>query len=385
MITRFNYNYSFVDLLKALLSLCRKEASLPMIFVELFPKSQIYPVESAHLAIKYALKSFKLKKGSKIGVQPYTCSSVFSAIKSAGLVPYFVDINQNLTLDTNDLSKKISQIDALIVTHIFGFPADITAIKKIALSIPIIEDCAHALFSQYQQQSVGTFFDVAVFSFGNGKFPSLGGGGLLVVNNPKWNNCVPFLSSLPKPNIANEIAHIVKSYLSSLMHTKQVQKLLYTVLSDNYFNNRNREPIKNSIFEQQMHRSTKYLLAHKLPFYKKNSLKQQENGQHLSQNLTGYYPQLDPMGNKVNYFFVVILEKKRDALHHYLKKNQLITGKHFQYAMHWVLAFGYRLGDCPTFENQIHQVLAIPCHHNLNQTELDDITGHLLEFKKTNA
>ena len=189
LITRFKYDYTLNDIYLSILSLFNKVKSPKTVFEKILPNAINYHyTKNARQAIKIALLSFELKKGAKIGVQPYTCSSVFAAIKSAGHHPYFIDIDENLGIDIKDLKIKISEIDALIVTHTFGFPSNVLAIKELADNIPIIEDCSHALLSKYNGQYLGTFFDISVFSFGNGKLPSMGSNGLLVVNNSKYVN-----------------------------------------------------------------------------------------------------------------------------------------------------------------------------------------------------
>ena len=85
-----------------------------------------------------------------VGVQPYTCSSVLTAIVAAGYQPLFIDINEQLTLDGDDLKRKLTQLNALIVTHTFGTPANIDQIKRLAGHLPILEDCAHAFLSRYE-------------------------------------------------------------------------------------------------------------------------------------------------------------------------------------------------------------------------------------------
>lgn len=371
------------DVYNALASLFTKEVPLPAYFNELFPKSYPFRVSSSRVGIKYALEAFQLKKGAKVGVQPYTCSSVFAAITAAGCVPYFIDINKNLTLSTQDLARKIRKIDALILTHTFGFPADIDKIKEITYRIPVLEDCSHALFSRYHQRQVGTFFDASVFSFGNGKFPSFGGGGLVIANTPELAKYISGqLEYIPKPTFYQEIKHIFKAFAKAQMHSKPVQFLLNVFLSETYLASRNKRPLRYDVNELQPYKSTKAQLAYQLLNYEDLSRKQHKNGLYLAQKLENCFYFLHRPKEFVNYFFFVLLDKDRNQLYSYLKRKNILSGKHFQHAFHWALCYGYKPGDCPFFEEYNGQILTIPCYYSLSKAELDFIVYHLLEFKK---
>ncbi len=384
IIPRFKYSYTLSDVFQGIGSLFRKEEPLPSLLNELFPESDIYLTGNARTGIKYALKAFKLKKGANVGVQPYTCSSVLSAIRAADLTPFYVDINAGLTLSCEDLANKIARIDALIVTHTFGFPAEIDKIKKIASHLPIIEDCAHALFSHYQHRPLGTFFDASVFSFGNGKFPSLGGGGMLVVNNKALKKYdFEMLSQLPKPAMANELSHLFKSYFKALAYAKIPQLILNTFLKDTYITNRNKQVIAYKMPEYQMYKSAKMHLKLKLPKFERLADLQYNNGIYISTMLNGSFAYVSNRSEGLNYFAFVLFEKKREALFTYLKRHRIICGKHFNHSLSWALANGYTMGDCPLFEEKVAQIITVPCNYGLSNDELNKMIYHLLEFRKT--
>jgi perosamine synthetase len=241
MIPRFNYSYSLRDAwatFRCLLSSQRPDnANLNV----LFPASSLNFVSSARVGISFALQSFDLKKGANIGVQPYTCSSVLSAITAAGYKPVFIDINAQLTIDINDLRRKRAQLDALIVTHTFGIPADIRQIKQIIGILPVLEDCAHAFLCRYEGTPVGNFFDAAVYSFGDGKFPSFGSGGLLVINNPQYTGRVMALQNgLPPLWPLSELTLMAKRLLKAMIHSRVGSLLQHRLLPENAVSKRNK-------------------------------------------------------------------------------------------------------------------------------------------------
>ena len=176
MIPRFNLSFSVREAWNALIALFAKERPGTPIYSRLFPAATVHEISSARAGITYALAALHLRSNARIGVQPYTCSSVLVAVQQAGFTPTFIDIDDTLTLDVDDLLVNMAGLDALIVTHTFGIPANVSRIKEVVGNLPVIEDCAHAFGCRYEGIQVGNFFDMAVFSFGNGKFPSLGSG-----------------------------------------------------------------------------------------------------------------------------------------------------------------------------------------------------------------
>ena len=138
----------------------------------------------------------------------------FESIRDAGCRPVFIDINNNFSLDLISLKQKIEGIDILIVTHTFGITAEIDEIKQIVSNKIIIEDCAHSLFSEYKGKPTGTLCDASIFSFGYGKYPSIGSGGFIVINN---NHIVgefeKLYHDLPSITLIKEYLNILRNYL----------------------------------------------------------------------------------------------------------------------------------------------------------------------------
>jgi len=115
----------------------------------------------------------------------YTCA----ALNQIGAKPIFIDIEaKTLQMDPEDLEAKISNsnIKAVVVTHLFGQVAPIQEIVNICKkkSIKVIEDCAQAHGAQVNNQKVGTFGDIATFSFYPTKnLGAIGDGGAVVTRN----------------------------------------------------------------------------------------------------------------------------------------------------------------------------------------------------------
>ena len=386
MIPRFNYAYSLGDAWNSLKGLTSGNKQHTDHFSELFPDAETYLIGSARVGIKLALQAFGLKPGARVGCQPYTCSSVLAAIVAAGYKPLFIDINEQLTLDDDDLRRKLPQLDALIVTHTFGLPANIRQIKQLVGTLPVLEDCAHAFISRYEGTQLGNFFDAAVFSFGNGKFPSFGSGGLLVINNRTYLAPVSaMLRDLKPPTLFQELTFIGKRLINAGIHSPIGSRLIYALLNKKFVSNRNRQALAYPPHERLLYRSIDYSIQKQVSQVKKRALTQQENARYLIERHNGRYKMLIQHQDTGNSFAVVLLSEERDNLYDFLQTNGIGAGKHFQHAQSWAMQFGYKPGECPTFDNVAGHVLTIPCHYSLTQRDLQNIDQCLNVYAQTNA
>lgn len=142
---------------------------------------------SARLGLYALLKYFNFPEGSEVIITPFTHWSIFSVIKSCGLKPVFVDIDESTYNITpakarDNITKKTR---LLIITHIWGQPCEMDGFIDIKreFGIKIIEDCAMACGATYDNEKVGSFGDASIFSFGKAKAISTFGGGMLCTDN----------------------------------------------------------------------------------------------------------------------------------------------------------------------------------------------------------
>ncbi len=114
---------------------------------------------------------------------------VFGAVAAMynNAVPVFVDVDPvTLTMNPDLIEEKITErTKGLIVTHVWGLPAEMDRIVEIAHrhNITVIEDCAHALFATFRDRFVGTWGDIGSFSFQMSKQMALGDGGMGVTDD----------------------------------------------------------------------------------------------------------------------------------------------------------------------------------------------------------
>ncbi len=114
---------------------------------------------------------------------------VFGAVAAMynNAVPVFVDINPvTWNMDPDLIEAKITErTKAIIVTHVWGLPAEMDRIMAVARrhKLLVIEDCAHAIFATYKGRCAGTWGDIGSFSFQMSKQLGLGDGGMAVTDS----------------------------------------------------------------------------------------------------------------------------------------------------------------------------------------------------------
>jgi dTDP-4-amino-4,6-dideoxygalactose transaminase len=139
-------------------------------------------------ALLLALRACGVGPGDEVITTPFTFIATAEVISLLNAVPVFADIcPTTFNIDCNQIAGKITKkTKAIITVHLFGQPADMEPIMKIAgkYNLKIIEDCAQAFGAGYNGRKVGTIGDAGCFSF----FPSknlagYGDGGMVITKS----------------------------------------------------------------------------------------------------------------------------------------------------------------------------------------------------------
>ena len=146
-----------------------------------------YACASGTAAIHCAVAAINPEPGDEIITTSITDMGGLTPIIYQGAVPVFCDVDpETYNVTARSIEKCISEkTKAIIVTHLFGNPCDMAPIMELAKKhgIPVIEDCAQAFLSTYQEQCVGTIGDIGCFSLQQGKHITTGEGGIVLTNN----------------------------------------------------------------------------------------------------------------------------------------------------------------------------------------------------------
>ena len=143
-------------------------------------------VASGTGALHSALSALGVGPGQEVIVPAYLWVSVAAAVVNHGAIPVLADIDETFCLDPAEVQKRITPRTAgIILVHMSGAPGDVKAIQKIARAraLWLLEDCAQCNGGSVEGQRVGTFGDMAAFSFQMNKNMTSGEGGAVVTND----------------------------------------------------------------------------------------------------------------------------------------------------------------------------------------------------------
>lgn len=150
-------------------------------------------LNSGTAAIHLALKVLGVDAGDYVICQTFSFVTISNQIAYLGAYPVFIDSEvETWNMDPELLEKAIQDLKksnivpkAIIYAHIYGNPAKVDELLSISVKyqIPIVEDAAEALGSNFQSKPVGQFGDISVLSFNGNKVVTTSGGGVLLTND----------------------------------------------------------------------------------------------------------------------------------------------------------------------------------------------------------
>ncbi|MGN1251666.1 MAG: DegT/DnrJ/EryC1/StrS family aminotransferase [Muribaculaceae bacterium] len=162
-------------------------------------------------AVHLALLMLGVGKGDEVICQAFTFSASANPIRYCGAEPVFVD-SENKTWNMNPEAletaiKERKRITgkypkAIIPVYLYGMPAQMDEILAIAsrYGIPVVEDSAEALGSEYKGKKCGTFGEYGVLSFNGNKIITTSGGGALVCPSAEAAERVKFFATQAREN-----------------------------------------------------------------------------------------------------------------------------------------------------------------------------------------
>lgn len=140
-----------------------------------------------HMALAVMKEKYKWKDGDEVIVPAVTFIATSNVVLFNKMVPVFVDVDsKTYNIDPNKIEKAITKnTKAIIPVHLFGMPADMDPIMKIAkkYKLKVIEDSCECMFATYKGKKVGSFGDIGCFSTYVAHFLVTGVGGLAITNN----------------------------------------------------------------------------------------------------------------------------------------------------------------------------------------------------------
>jgi dTDP-4-amino-4,6-dideoxygalactose transaminase len=173
-------------------------------FAQWLGVSHVLGAASGRSAFQLALEALGLEEGAEIIFPVFTFPVIPLVAKLLGYQPVFCDVDpRTYNSGPEHIEPKITdKTGAILATHLFGQPCPIRELADLARqrNIRLLEDCAHACGVRVEGQPVGTFGDIGVFSFAEGKnMPCFGGGAIATSDGEIAQRAVQILSKVPIP------------------------------------------------------------------------------------------------------------------------------------------------------------------------------------------
>lgn len=158
---------------------------------------------SGTAALHLALVMLEIGRGDIVMVQSFTFCGTTNPVSYLGAEVVFIDSEPdtwnmcpNALLDALE-NYKNKPVKAIIPVHLYGMPANIDEIQKIAdaFNVPVIEDAAEALGSKYKGRACGTFGEMSALSFNGNKIITTSGGGAIVSKHKHYIDKARFLAT----------------------------------------------------------------------------------------------------------------------------------------------------------------------------------------------
>jgi len=306
-------------------------------------------------AIFLALKALDIGEGDEVITVANTAVPTISAIDGAGAKPVFVDILENsYNINPHLIEDKINQkTKAIIPVHLYGNPCEMDSIMQTAnkYGLKVIEDCAQAHGAKYKGKKVGTFGDIAAFSFYPSKnLGANGDGGMVVTDDDELAEKVRLLRNYGFKDRYNST---LRGYNSRL------------------------DEIQAALLNFKLTRLDEWNMARiKIAQKYINGLK----------DTPLILPELNLNNNFDNFsvfHLFVIRSKERSKLIGYLLKEGIAVLIHYPVPIHLQPAYnflGYRAGDLPVTEKISQEILSIPVYPELEDKEIDYIIDRIKKF-----
>lgn len=301
---------------------------------EYAPKGVEYLVNHARTGIVMALRA-TLPKGGRVGVVAYNCHTVANAVVNAGCKPFFVDVTEDLRIDIDSIP---ADLDALVVTNLFGIRNDIAAIRKRLPKAIIIVDNAHG----YGLPAEGDF---TVYSINQGKFPALGEGGLLYAIEDFRFKIDDLYKELPSYGFIAQVKLFAQMMVKAIAYSRCVYWLTMKMKKGA------KVDVHEKVTMRKMAKGVRRLYKAWLPSAEEEIEKQRQNAEKIDGAFYGD-----------NAFMAIVRTDEPVALKAEYAAKGVETETHFKNAIIWAKQFGYVEGSCPKAEELTTKLVMIPTY-----------------------
>lgn len=304
-------------------------------------------------ALTLALLAMDIGPGDEALVPSNTFIATALAVTYTGATPVFVEPKlSTFNIDVERIEEKItSRTRAIIPVHLYGQPADMNPILKIAerYNLRVLEDCAQAHGARYKGRLVGSFGDAAAFSFYPGKnLGALGDAGAVITSNGALAEKIRALGNYGSDVKYHHIYQGRNSRLDEMQAAFLLEKL----------------PLLSKVNENRRAIAARYL--------------REINHPDIS------LPAVPDWAEPVWHIFAA-RSVRRDELAAYLEENGIQTGRHYPVPIHLQECYtklGVRKGALPIAEEISATELSLPLYYGMTREETDFVIKMINAFPR---
>jgi len=308
-------------------------------------------LNSGTSALHLALLASGIGPGDEVITSPNTFIATAEAIVYTGAKTVFVDIDpQNSNLDSRLIERAVtSRTKAILPVHLYGRPADMDALEKIARAhrLALIEDACQAHGARFRRRRVGALGDSGAFSFYPSKnLGAYGEAGALVTNNDR-----------------------IAEYCRAARSHGEARRYFHDFIGYNY----RMEGFQGAVLRVKLRRLESW------------SANRKTLAQRYRQRLSAArldMPHDDPRNECAYHLFVVYVDG-RDAVRQHLDDRGIGTAVHYPRPLHLQKALehlGYHAGDFPHAERACDRALALPFFPEMTEQQVDYVADSLTEI-----
>ncbi|MBN1961034.1 MAG: DegT/DnrJ/EryC1/StrS family aminotransferase [Deltaproteobacteria bacterium] len=308
-------------------------------------------------ALMLALRVLGIGTNDVVLLPAHSFIATAEAVSMLGAIPRFVDIDpETYNISAADLTQTdTTGVKAIVPVHLYGQPADMEKIIVFAkrYKLAVVEDCAQSHGATINQRPIGSFGDLAGFSFYPGKnLGAFGDAGAVVGNDDKLLQQIRCIANHGRGSHTDHIVAGVNSRLDAIQAAILTVKLKKLSLN-------NTKRAKVASWYNERFAGIDAIVTPKV----------QHNFTHV-------------------YHLYVVLVPERDRLREHLNTLGIQTGIHYAAPMHVQPAYkylGYGPGSFPTAEHVTANCVSLPMFAELTEKEVDQITKAVIAFIKAGA
>ena len=315
------------------------------------PHKGEYLLNHARSGIVMALQAI-LPNGGRVGVIAYNCHTVANAILEAGCTPVLIDVTEDLHIDIADLANK--QMDAMVLTNLFGIHNDLAPIQLALAHKPIIVDNAHG-------SGLPAEGDCTVYSINQGKFPSLGEGGILIVNNQDY---IPAIDKQYADIPAYTAMQEAKLFATMLLKSIAYHPWIYGHITMRMKHSRTIADSRQLVILRKMANGISRMYQNYIAS-NNNEVECQLANAALIQTLLSVLSSVQTVWWGDNAFMAIARCKDVSTVQQFMAEHGVETATHFANCISWAKQLGYQDGSCPIAEKLVHELVMIPTYKTI--------------------